>query len=364
MRNKVSLTALALTLALTGCATQQSTVATTSTATDTTSSSQQQTQQNIIRRELSHGLYEMALNPAENTLYVASADKFKTIQGGMVLKLDASTLQTLGGTHTNMKDFGVQISADNKTLYVTNSTDGAISTIDTTDGKVKKTLIFSERDKKGRPAGPRQIVLHGNTLFVGGVADPGLIWQVDANTLKLKSSIKNAGKWVTGLHYSEQTQRLYAGNGDGELLVINPRNNRIEKRWKPLGAESMFIMNIAEDAKRGHLFITDNGKAKTTVVLDIHTGELLKQLDVGDSLGVVFNPRRDEVYISQRMSGKVLSIDAASYAIKKSWDLPTHPNSLLLSADGNILYVTVKEPLTKDHQPTKPDSVVRIDLTK
>lgn len=114
---------------------------------------------------------------------------------------------------------------------------------------------------------------------MGAVADPAQIWVVDANTLKLKARIKNTGKWMTGLHYSAQTGRLYAANGGGEILVINPRNNRIEQRWKPLGDKPALLLNIAEDSETGRLFVTDNSKAKTTLVLDIHSGKVIKQLD-------------------------------------------------------------------------------------
>lgn len=76
---------------------------------------------------------------------------------------------------------------------------------------------------------------------------------------------------------------------------------------------------MAEDTQTGRLFVTDNSKAKTTLVLDIHTGKLIKQLDVGDSLSVKFNPKRNELYISQRESGKLLSLNATDYSVKKSW---------------------------------------------
>jgi len=97
-------------------------------------------------------------------------------------------------------------------------------------------------------------------------------------------------------------------------------------------------------------------------VLDIHTGEIIKQLDVGDSLAVKFNAKRNELYITQRESGKLLSLDATTYAVKQTWDLPPNPNSLLLSEDGQTLYVTVKQPFNKDHSTSGPDSVVRISL--
>lgn len=353
---KRTLTAFAVAFALVGCAAQSTPTAKQApqpvvpAATD------------IVTRTLAEGLYEMALSPTGDALYVASAEGFKGVQGGVVYKLDPATLKTTGASHTDLKNFAMAMSGDGKTVYVTNSLDGGISAMNTADGKVKARLLFPERNEKGLPYGARQILLHNNTLYVGAVADPAVIWVVDAKTLKLKTRIKNTGKWMTGLHYSNNTGRLYAANGGGEILVINPRNNRIEQRWKPLGDKPALLLNIAEDSETGRLFVTDNSQAKTTLVLDIHSGKVMKDLHIGDSLGVVFNPKRHEIYVSQRETGKVLSLDATSYAVKKSWDLKPNPNSLLLSADGQTLYVTVKQAFNKDHSTDGPDSVVRIAL--
>ncbi|WNN48208.1 YncE family protein [Siccibacter colletis] len=319
---------------------------------------------NLQQRDLADGLYEMALAPKGDALYVASAEGFKDVQGGMVYKLDPKTLKTIGATHTDLKNFGMAISPAGDTLYVTNSLDGGVSAINTADGKVKARVMFKERNKEGFPYGARQVLLLDGKLYIGGVADPGVIWVVDAKTMKLTKTIQNAGKWVTGLLYSEQTQRLYVANGGGEVLVVNPRTNRIEKRWKPLGEKEALLLNFAEDTATGRLFVTDSSKAKTTLVLDIRTGDVIKQLPVGDSLAVKFNAKRHEIYITQRDAGKVLSLDATTYAVKNSWSLPPHPNSLLLSDDGQTLFVTVKQSFNKDHSTNGPDNIVRIDLNK
>ncbi|MCS2171931.1 YncE family protein [Scandinavium sp. TWS1a] len=353
------LTAIALAFAMAGCASQSTTAPQT-----TPKATAPAAAENLTQRELADGLYEMALSPKGDALYVASAEGFKDVQGGVVYKLDPQTLKTVGASHTDLKNFGMAISDDGQTVYVSNSLDGGISALNTADGKVKARLLFPERNEKGLPYGARQILLHNDTLYIGAVADPAVVWVVDAKTLKLKTRIKNTGKWMTGLHYSANTGRIYAANGGGEILVINPRNNRIEQRWKPLGDKPALLLNIAEDNATGRLFVTDNSEAKTTLVLDIHSGKVIKTLDIGDSLGVVFNPKRHEIYVSQRESGKVLSLDATTYVVKKSWDLKPNPNSLLLSADGQTLYVTVKQAFNKDHSTTGPDSVVRIALNK
>lgn len=64
-------------------------------------------------------------------------------------------------------------------------------------------------------------------------------------------------------------------------------------------------------------------------------------------------------------TGFVTVLDGQSYAIKRTIDLPVHPNSLALSPDGQTLYVTVKAPHGDKHPAWRKDakdSVVRIDL--
>ena len=360
MTKKLSALALLVAASLSGCAAPQATqpAATPDAKTAVTAP----VENDIVKRDLADGLYELVLSPKGDALFVASAEGFKDVQGGVIYKLDPTTLKTIGRSHTDLKNFALAISPDGQTLYVTHSLDGGISAVSTADGKVQNRLLFKERNKEGFPYGARQVLLHDDMLYIGGVADPGVIWVVDAKTLKLKKTIQNAGQWVTGLMWSEQTQRIYVANGGGEILILNPRNNRIEKRWKPLGEKPALLLNMDEDPATGRLFVTDNSKAKTTLVLDIHTGKVVKQLDVGDSLAVKFNAKRNELYISQRESGKLLSLDATTYTVKRSWDLPPNPNSLLLSEDGQTLFVTVKQAFNKDHSTNGPDSVVRISL--
>lgn len=358
MMKKTTVLATFIALTLSGCSAHQVTKA------EPTPVAGAEQKSPVEKRELSEGVYEMAISQQNGALYVATAQSFKDVQGGVVYKLDPVSLKTTGQAHTDLKNFGAVMDPTGKTLYVTNSLDGGISAINVEDGKVLKRLMFSERNDKGLPFGAREIILHDGLLYIGAVADPAVIWVVDAKTMTLKKRIANAGKWVTGLLYSAQTQRIYAANGGGEILVINPKTNRIEKRWKPFGEKEALLLNLAEDPATGRLFVTDNSKAKTTLVLNIQTGDVLKNLETGDTLAVKFNAMRNEIYLTQRESGKLLILDGTSYAVKKSLDLPPHPNSLLLSADGQTLYVTVKQGFNKDHSTKGPDSIVRVPLAQ
>lgn len=315
----------------------------------------------LIQRELAYGLYEMAYAADGKSVYVASADKFKGVSGGAIYQLDATTLETTGKIYTDLKNFGMAINTDGSALYTTNTLDGGVTKFDLSTGKVATRTLFSERNEKGLPYGAREIFLHDGELYIGGVADPGVIWVLDAKSMKLITRIDNAGKWVTGMLYSSKTDRLYVANGSGEILAINPHTHQIEKRLTAGDDKTYLFLNLAEDPATGRLFVTDNSKAKTTLVFDLGSGKVIKRID-GDALGIKFDAAHNSLYISQRLSKKVLQLDATTYAVKNSWSFDAAPNSLLLSPEGKTLYVTVKQGVNKDRSSKGPDSVARISL--
>jgi len=316
----------------------------------------------VTQRALGDGLYEMAYSPASKALFVASAQAFKDVNGGMIYRLDPATLTTKGETHTDMKNFGTAIDENGQVFYTTNSLDGAISKVDAQSGKVLQRLVFPGKiSKEGYPAGAREVLWHGNELYVGRVAEPGYISVVDTRTFKLKTEIKNAGKWVTGIIYSPLTERIYAANGSGEILVINPRSHKIEKRWTAGDGKEYLFLNMAEDPATGRLFVTDDSKGKATLIFDERTGKVIKRIE-GDAMGIKFNAKRNELYISQRESKKVLQLDGTTYEVKNSWSFDSHPNSLLVSPDGQTLFVTLKQGFNDDHSSQGLDGVARITL--
>jgi len=317
---------------------------------------------NLIQRELGDGLYEMAYLPAKNTLYVASAPEGKDISGGMIYRLDGTTLQSTGAGHYDLKNAGLSSGQDGSALYTTQSVDGGIAKIDPDTGNVLKRLMFDEKNEKGSPVKTREIFLHDGLLYVGGADEPGVIWVVDAKTLTLKARIKNAGKGVTGIIFSPVSDRIYAANGSGEILVINPRNHKIEQRLTAGDGQDTQFLNMAEDPATGRLFVTDNAKEKNTLVFDERSGKVIQRLDPGDSVGIKFNGKRNEIYISQRESKKVLQLDGTTYEVKNRWSFEGHPESLLVSPDGQTLYVTLKQGFNDDHSHQLLDGVARITL--
>jgi len=325
-----------------------------------------QAAEEMLRKAVGKGAYEMAYSQQENALWLATSQSRKLDKGGVVYRLDPVTLEVTQAIHNDLKPFGATINNTTQTLWFGNTVNSAVTAIDAKTGEVKGRLVLDDRKRteEVRPLQPRELVADDatNTVYISGIGKESVIWVVDGENIKLKTAIQNTGKMSTGLALDSKGKRLYTTNADGELITIDTADNKILSRKKLLddGKEHFFI-NISLDTARQRAFITDS-KAAEVLVVDTRNGNILAKVAAPESLTVLFNPARNEAYVTHRQAGKVSVIDAKSYKVVKTFDTPTHPNSLALSADGKTLYVSVKQKSTKQQEATQPDDVIRIAL--
>ena len=325
-----------------------------------------QAAEEMLRKAVGKGAYEMAYSQQENALWLATSQSRKLDKGGVVYRLDPVTLEVTQAIHNDLKPFGATINNTTQTLWFGNTVNSAVTAIDAKTGEVKGRLVLDDRKRteEVRPLQPRELVADDatNTVYISGIGKESVIWVVDGGNIKLKTAIQNTGKMSTGLALDSEGKRLYTTNADGELITIDTAHNKILSRKKLLddGKEHFFI-NISLDTARQRAFITDS-KAAEVLVVDTRNGNILAKVAAPESLAVLFNPARNEAYVTHRQAGKVSVIDAKSYKVVKTFDTPTHPNSLALSADGKTLYVSVKQKSTKQQEATQPDDVIRIAL--
>ncbi|HFI6464797.1 TPA: PQQ-binding-like beta-propeller repeat protein [Escherichia coli] len=325
-----------------------------------------QAAEEMLRKAVGKGAYEMAYSQQENALWLATSQSRKLDKGGVVYRLDPVTLEVTQAIHNDLKPFGATINNTTQTLWFGNTVNSAVTAIDAKTGEVKGRLVLDDRKRteEVRPLQPRELVADDatNTVYISGIGKESVIWVVDGENIKLKTAIQNTGKMSTGLALDSKGKRLYTTNADGELITIDTADNKILSRKKLLddGKEHFFI-NISLDTARQRAFITDS-KAAEVLVVDTRNGNILAKVAAPESLAVLFNPARNEAYVTHRQAGKVSVIDAKSYKVVKTFDTPTHPNSLALSADGQTLYVSVKQKSTKQQEATQPDDVIRIAL--
>ncbi|MDZ8317057.1 YncE family protein [Escherichia coli] len=325
-----------------------------------------QAAEEMLRKAVGKGAYEMAYSQQENALWLATSQSRKLDKGGVVYRLDPVTLEVTQAIHNDLKPFGATINNTTQTLWFGNTVNSAVTAIDAKTGEVKGRLVLDDRKRteEVRPLQPRELVADDatNTVYISGIGKESVIWVVDGENIKLKTAIQNTGKMSTGLALDSKGKRLYTTNADGELITIDTADNKILSRKKLLddGKEHFFI-NISLDTARQRAFITDS-KAAEVLVVDTRNGNILAKVAAPESLAVLFSPARNEAYVTHRQAGKVSVIDAKSYKVVKTFDTPTHPNSLALSADGKTLYVSVKQKSTKQQEATQPDDVIRIAL--
>lgn len=325
-----------------------------------------QAAEEMLRKAVGKGAYEMAYSQQENALWLATSQSRKLDKGGVVYRLDPVTLEVTQAIHNDLKPFGATINNTTQTLWFGNTVNSAVTAIDAKTGEVKGRLVLDDRKRteEVRPLQPRELVADDatNTVYISGIGKESVIWVVDGENIKLKIAIQNTGKMSTGLALDSKGKRLYTTNADGELITIDTADNKILSRKKLLddGKEHFFI-NISLDTNNQRAFITDS-KAAEVLVVDTRNGNILAKVAAPESLAVLFNPARNEAYVTHRQAGKVSVIDAKSYKVVKTFDTPTHPNSLALSADGKTLYVSVKQKSTKQQEATQPDDVIRIAL--
>ncbi|EFE0489266.1 YncE family protein [Escherichia coli] len=325
-----------------------------------------QAAEEMLRKAVGKGAYEMAYSQQENALWLATSQSRKLDKGGVVYRFDPVTLEVTQAIHNDLKPFGATINNTTQTLWFGNTVNSAVTAIDAKTGEVKGRLVLDDRKRteEVRPLQPRELVADDatNTVYISGIGKESVIWVVDGENIKLKTAIQNTGKMSTGLALDSKGKRLYTTNADGELITIDTADNKILSRKKLLddGKEHFFI-NISLDTTRQRAFITDS-KAAEVLVVDTRNGNILAKVAAPESLAVLFNPARNEAYVTHRQAGKVSVIDAKSYKVVKTFDTPTHPNSLALSADGKTLYVSVKQKSTKQQEATQPDDVIRIAL--
>ena len=327
------------------------------------------------RQDVAVGLYEIAA-ASPSALFVAATPSFEKTQGGLLYQVDPATLQVARTLKLDRRAFALGYNRKTGLLYVGNTLDGSLTVVEAASGTVKGVVQVGQPDAKGEAPHTRKVIVDeaGNRIFVTSPEQEGKVWIVDGATGRVTKTFEAVGKWSTGAAYDAAAKRLYVGHGGrNQIVVIDVDAQTIVQRLDVPDGQEHYFINLALDNQGQRIFAAD-AQQNALLVIDPRNGQVLKRVDTGlGTLDVLFNAARQEVYVTNRGvsreqpvgSGKLTVIDAVTYAVKRTVDLPVHPNSLALSADGQTLYVTVKAPHGDKHPAYRKgalDSVVRIPL--
>jgi len=321
------------------------------------------TEQDFQSQPLGHGVYELALDNGQKALYAASAPSFdKDKTAGLVFRLAADSLQINEKIATERRTFAVALDEENHILYLGNALEGSITLLDTRSGKALKTIQLSDDSDPKNITHVREVVLDKKhqRLYVSGIGrkDKGLLWVVDTHKQQLTQTIEKLDP--VGFAVDSAGDKVYVVSGPGELITLDGKTSQVLARVKVDPAEpNHYFLNIALNTAAGVGYIADTN-TNDVLVVQLDSGKLIHRIPTPNSIAVLYNAARNEIYVTHRNARQISVVDAKSYGVKHTIKTAAMPNSLVLSADASTLYASVKQ----DEKAGGEDYVLKIDLSK
>lgn len=337
-----------------------------------------------LRQDMLKGIYEAVSIPGQNQLWVASTPSFAKGTPGFVDILDATDLHPLRRIELPRQAFAMAYDQAHGRVYVGNTMNGSLTVIDAASGLIADTIQLGRPDGEGFEH-VRMIEVDPGTgrVVVTSPSEYGTAWIIDPANGNAVTRIDNSGLWTAGLAVDAKAARAYTtGGGMDEVLVLDLKTGtRIgtfatgDTKAEGKEASQHFFVNAAIDTARNHLFAAD-GNSGALYVFDTASGKVIATAPVGlGTLDVNYSAKADLIFVTYRGasrekpegSGGIVVLKGADYSRVADIPLPAHPNSLTFGEEGEVLYVTVKAPMEKDHPLYREgggDSVLRIDLSK
>lgn len=338
----------------------------------------------VQRQDAFKGAYEVLDAPELGLVFVATAPGFDDGLSGAVYALDRDDLAIKRRIQLPDRAFALAMDRAAGRLYVGNTLDGSLSVIDAKSGLLTGQVQLGQKTEDGYEH-TRMIGVDARThrVYVTSPTTKGALWIVDGDKAELVKRVDDAGLWAAGLAVDSDQGRIYVGGGGIEEIGIFDAGSGARIGGLSTGDTTKageddskhFFVNLALDAKGGRLFAAD-GNSGQLYVFDTATGKVVSKLETGlGTLDVAYNPQRDEVYVTTRGTsreqpdgtGTLVVIDGKDMAVRQRLSVPTHPNSLEVSQDGKLLFLTVKVPhgdKRPDYRADALDSVLRVDLDK
>lgn len=347
-------------------------------------------------QEADEGIYEMAFDNSSKQVFAAVTDRVnREANKGYLYAFNPDSLKIEKRLDMPYRAFSLAMNQDKHQLYIghTQAASLRISMLDTTTGKLSKTsdkLSFKEANAAdSRFEHLRHMVYskEANTLFVSysnmlkttdGMTSLHKLLMLDGSTLALKGEVKDAYKGTAyGLTLDEKTQKIYVGGKD----YINEIDAKKQSLLRTISLKDpqpaiTSVQNLAVDSDSNRAFVVvfdhddRTGTHDGLYIFDLRDGKQLGYVHTGAGTNAVkYNPKYNELYVTNFTSGTISVVDATKYTVTREFHMPVYPNQMVLSPDMDTLYVGIKEGFNRDWDPDvfvdgAKERILRIDLKK
>lgn len=324
------------------------------------------------------GLYELAFDNHNKKVFTAVIDRVnREANKGYLYSFDPTSLRLVNKYPLPYRAFSLAINQDKHWLYIghTQSASLRVSIFDTSTGKLIKTsdrLSFkTAKAADSRFEHLRHMVYSrdSDTLFVSysnmvksgeGMEPVHKLLMLDGTTLALKGEVKNAYKGTAyGLTIDEKTQKIYVG-GSHYINEIDAKRHTLLRTilLKDTIPQITSVQNLVVDSASERAFVVvfdhddRSGTKDGLYIFDLRNGKQLGYVHTGAGANAVrYNPKYNELYVTNFTSGTISVVDATKYNIIREFNMPVYPNQMVLSDDMDTLYVGIKEGFNREWDP-------------
>lgn len=345
-------------------------------------------------QEANEGVYELAFDNGDNLLFAAATDRVnRAANKGYLYAFNPATLQVIQRYDMPWRAFSLAMNQPAHVLYVghTQAASLRISQFDAASGKITRTSPRLSFPTDGAADARFEHLRHmvysraANLLFVSyshmlktqdGMRPLHKLLMLDGTTLQLKGEVKDAYRGTAyGLTLDEKTQKIYVGGRD-YINEIDARTQQVV-RTIPLNAPQLAsAQNLIVDSDSGRIFVVAfdhddrSGPHDGLYIFDLKDGKSLGYVRTGIGANAVrFNPKYNELYVSNFTSGTISVVDGKTWRVTHEFRAPVYPNQMVLSPDMDTLYVGIKEGFNREWDPEvfvegAKERILRIDLRK
>src|SRR6266567_3182649 len=221
-------------------------------------------------------------------------------------------------------------------LIILNKSDDTASILDAKTGVSRATVPV------GHAPHEVSVLSDGRTAAVSNYGDR----EKPGRTLTLIDLEKNSAAGTIELpegarpHGSEALsdgRLLVTAEGLKELLIVDPKNRRVEARI-PTGREVSHMMVATPDGKRA--FVANIGSGSVTAV-DLVAKTVLRDIPTGEGAeGIAITPDGRQVWVTNRGADTVSVVDSGTLAVIANIPAPRFPIRVKITPDGKRALVS------------------------
>jgi YVTN family beta-propeller protein len=246
-------------------------------------------------------------------LYVENA------QSNSISVIDLATNAILTNLTLGKAAFDVELSEDQRTLYLTEMHSGTLIKINTTNYELVGQI----------PTGVSvyDIANFNGTLYVGDVFGGKILVMNENGTVVDRIKV---GPGPQSIEVRPDGEVLYVANLWSPISVVDLKQNKMIKEIDT--GDTPQGLSFTKDGAR--LFVV-NTKSDTLSVIDAYKHEIIKTISVGDNPQyVALTPDETLAYVTNMDSNTVSIVDAQKIEVINEIPVGDGPNGIAFSADG------------------------------